>query len=224
MKSMQAVQPRQPWRSSATPVAAAAAGAAAVQRKFPQACAQHVCPACPNGRPAVWVWCSKGSARSEQELCCIRLGGSIALWRWCSGHVPLLILALISHQYGGLRVCALVGPALWRRWSGVPFILKAGKALDDRKAEIRVQFQETPHFLFPGQPRAMRNELVVRLQPDEAIYLKMIVKKPGGWAGRGGQRAEDGVVVVVVEAKQVGAAKGQVYWVGAAVVTWWSST
>ena len=28
----------------------------------------------------------------------------------------------------------------------------------------------------------MRNELVVRLQPDEAIYLKMVVKKPGGWA------------------------------------------
>ncbi|GAB4821247.1 hypothetical protein N2152v2_008293 [Parachlorella kessleri] len=65
-------------------------------------------------------------------------------------------------------------------WAGVPFILKAGKALDNRKAEIRVQFEETPHFLFPGQqPDTMRNELVVRLQPDEAIYLKMIVKKPG---------------------------------------------
>lgn len=47
----------------------------------------------------------------------------------------------------------------------MPFILKAGKALDDRKAEIRVQFQEVPHYLFPGDSRAWRNELVVRLQP-----------------------------------------------------------
>lgn len=45
----------------------------------------------------------------------------------------------------------------------------------------------TPHYIFPGQPEATRNELVVRLQPDEAIYLKMIVKKPGGWVGGRGR-------------------------------------
>lgn len=41
--------------------------------------------------------------------------------------------------------------------------------------------------MFEGDSRGMRNELVVRLQPDEAIYLKMVVKKPGasGRAGRG---------------------------------------
>ncbi|EFN53828.1 hypothetical protein CHLNCDRAFT_36395 [Chlorella variabilis] len=65
------------------------------------------------------------------------------------------------------------------RWAGVPFVLKAGKALNERKAEIRVQLRSTPHFVFNGEPEAMRNELVVRLQPDEAIYLKLIVKKPG---------------------------------------------
>merc|ERR1711959_88934 len=27
------------------------------------------------------------------------------------------------------------------RWQGVPFIMKAGKALDERKAEIRIQFK-----------------------------------------------------------------------------------
>jgi glucose-6-phosphate 1-dehydrogenase len=27
------------------------------------------------------------------------------------------------------------------RWDGVPFLLKAGKALDNRRAEIRVQFR-----------------------------------------------------------------------------------
>ncbi|KAL6766229.1 GLD1 [Auxenochlorella protothecoides x Auxenochlorella symbiontica] len=65
------------------------------------------------------------------------------------------------------------------RWAGVPFIIKAGKALDERKAEIRIQLHETPHFIFAGESSSSRNELVVRLQPDEAIYMKFIVKKPG---------------------------------------------
>jgi glucose-6-phosphate 1-dehydrogenase len=65
------------------------------------------------------------------------------------------------------------------RWSGVPFILKAGKALDERKAEIRIQLRSTPHFVFEADPEEMRNEIVVRLQPNEAIYAKLIVKSPG---------------------------------------------
>lgn len=65
------------------------------------------------------------------------------------------------------------------RWAGVPFIMKAGKALNERKAEIRIQLRQTPHWLFPGDPSSCRNELVVRLQPDEAIYMKFVVKKPG---------------------------------------------
>lgn len=66
------------------------------------------------------------------------------------------------------------------RWENVPFILKAGKALNERKAEIRIQFKDAPgsSFLFDGQTCA-RNELVLRLQPSEAVYLKMNVKKPG---------------------------------------------
>jgi len=66
------------------------------------------------------------------------------------------------------------------RWSGVPFILKAGKALNERKVEIRVQFK-APVSL-PGSNvklDEMRNELVMRLQPSEAIYMKLAVKKPG---------------------------------------------
>ncbi len=67
-----------------------------------------------------------------------------------------------------------------RRWDGVPFILKAGKALDDRKAEIRVQFKPPPGgtYMFDGRPTPP-NELVIRLQPKEAIYLKTNVKAPG---------------------------------------------
>jgi len=66
------------------------------------------------------------------------------------------------------------------RWAGVPIILKAGKALDERKAEMRLQLRDAPaaQYLFNGQ-NCPRNEIVLRLQPDETIYLKTNVKKPG---------------------------------------------
>jgi glucose-6-phosphate 1-dehydrogenase len=66
------------------------------------------------------------------------------------------------------------------RWAGVPFVMKAGKALNERKAEIRIQFKDAPAsgFMFDGQTCA-RNELVLRLQPAEAVYFKINVKKPG---------------------------------------------
>jgi len=61
------------------------------------------------------------------------------------------------------------------RWKGVPFILKSGKALDERKAEIRVQFKELPGKLYNED----RNELVIRIQPNESIYWKILTKEPG---------------------------------------------
>ncbi|XP_068609871.1 glucose-6-phosphate 1-dehydrogenase-like [Brachionichthys hirsutus] len=63
------------------------------------------------------------------------------------------------------------------RWDGVPFILRCGKALNERKAEVRLQFTDVPGDIF--DERCQRNELVVRVQPDEAIYLKMMAKRPG---------------------------------------------
>ena len=88
------------------------------------------------------------------------------------------------------------------RWDGVPFILRCGKALNEQKAEIRIQFEDVPGSLFGAEdqasfdfssPRASpvlqespqtptdlaRNELVLRVQPNEAVYLKMMVKRPG---------------------------------------------
>eukprot|EP01065_Artemidia_motanka_P027553 TRINITY_DN32741_c0_g1_i1.p1 TRINITY_DN32741_c0_g1~~TRINITY_DN32741_c0_g1_i1.p1 ORF type:complete len:551 (+),score=211.01 TRINITY_DN32741_c0_g1_i1:65-1654(+) len=66
------------------------------------------------------------------------------------------------------------------RWEGVPFIMKAGKALEERKAEIRIQFKDAPasSFMFGGHQLA-RNELVMVLQPSEAVYMKVNVKQPG---------------------------------------------
>ncbi|KAK9907453.1 hypothetical protein WJX75_004009 [Coccomyxa subellipsoidea] len=69
------------------------------------------------------------------------------------------------------------------RWAGVPFLLKAGKALASRRAEIRVQFHQVPGGLYQDKlghdGDRSSNELVLRIQPDEAIYLKIINKVPG---------------------------------------------
>ncbi|KAK8801459.1 hypothetical protein WA171_004601, partial [Blastocystis sp. BT1] len=62
------------------------------------------------------------------------------------------------------------------RWAGVPFYLKCGKALDEAKAEIRIQFKDIGCPLFSN---TNRNELVLRVQPDTAIYLKTNIKSPG---------------------------------------------
>jgi len=62
------------------------------------------------------------------------------------------------------------------RWEGVPFILKAGKALNEAKVEIRVQFKDVTQGIFAD---IARNELVMRIQPSEAVYLKLNTKTPG---------------------------------------------
>lgn len=66
------------------------------------------------------------------------------------------------------------------RWDGVPFIVKAGKALDEKKVEVRIQFKTCPASLWGRETaETHRNELVMRLQPNEAIYMKVNVKQPG---------------------------------------------
>lgn len=50
-------------------------------------------------------------------------------------------------------------------------------ALNERKAEVRIQYQDVPGDIFDG--KAKRNELVIRVQPGEALYIKMMTKSPG---------------------------------------------
>jgi len=66
------------------------------------------------------------------------------------------------------------------RWRNVPFIVRAGKALDSRLNEVRVHFREAPGNIFAEAPgENLPNEFVVRIQPDEALYLGITNKKPG---------------------------------------------
>ncbi|MDA0576766.1 MAG: glucose-6-phosphate dehydrogenase [Verrucomicrobia bacterium] len=64
------------------------------------------------------------------------------------------------------------------RWEGVPFLLRAGKGLDGRSSEIRIQFRPAPGGVFPASD-GTPNELVIRIQPDEAITFRIWSKVPG---------------------------------------------
>lgn len=67
------------------------------------------------------------------------------------------------------------------RWAGVPMLIKAGKALNETKMEVRVQFktQAGGFFKDQGEGDGMRNEFVMQLKPKDAMYLKLAMKKPG---------------------------------------------
>ncbi len=67
-----------------------------------------------------------------------------------------------------------------RRWAGVPFLIQAGKGLNARMTEIRIQFREVPANLYSNQGGPLaRNQLIIRVQPDEAITFEIMNKTPG---------------------------------------------
>ena len=67
------------------------------------------------------------------------------------------------------------------RWSGVPFYLRHGKRLPKQVAEIAIQFKSPPAVLFAAESAAplQPNVLVLRIQPDEGIAIRMNAKVPG---------------------------------------------
>lgn len=66
------------------------------------------------------------------------------------------------------------------RWAGVPFFLRTGKRMQERTAEIVINFRNVPHTLFP-MPIGLHsaNRLVISLQPKESIRLYFLAKEPG---------------------------------------------
>ncbi|HQA17629.1 MAG TPA: glucose-6-phosphate dehydrogenase [Novosphingobium sp.] len=66
------------------------------------------------------------------------------------------------------------------RWKGVPFYLRTGKRLPERKTEIVVQFRHVPHSIFAGRGAlTVPNRLVIGIQPEENITLSLMAKVPG---------------------------------------------
>ena len=66
------------------------------------------------------------------------------------------------------------------RWSGVPFYLRTGKRMPRRVTEIYLQFKDIPHSIFPSATDQIQpNALIIRLQPEERISMKLMTKTPG---------------------------------------------
>jgi glucose-6-phosphate 1-dehydrogenase len=66
------------------------------------------------------------------------------------------------------------------RWRGVPFYLRTGKRLSERRSEIIVQFKSVPHNIFGDRGGKLRaNRLIIRLQPEEYVRLQVMAKEPG---------------------------------------------
>jgi glucose-6-phosphate 1-dehydrogenase len=65
------------------------------------------------------------------------------------------------------------------RWAGTPFYLRTGKRLRERMSEISIVFRDPPHSIFPAMENRRGNALIIRLQPDEGITLRMTIKDPG---------------------------------------------
>ena len=67
------------------------------------------------------------------------------------------------------------------RWAGVPFFLRTGKRLPERRGEAIIVFKEIPHMLFRqlGMEHLEANRLAIRIQPDEGVSLSFTVQKPG---------------------------------------------
>ncbi len=66
------------------------------------------------------------------------------------------------------------------RWQGVPFFLRTGKRLPERRSEIVIQFKPVPHNVFRDRGgRLDANTLIIRLQPEEYVRLLVMAKEPG---------------------------------------------
>ncbi len=64
------------------------------------------------------------------------------------------------------------------RWADVPIYMRVGKRLPKSATEISIHFKKAPAVLF-NKDLSDQNVLVIRIQPDEGISLRIHAKVPG---------------------------------------------
>ncbi|WP_331836247.1 hypothetical protein [Erysipelothrix piscisicarius] len=57
------------------------------------------------------------------------------------------------------------------KWQDTPIYIRTGKRMHKRSTEIMIEFNQKDH----EQP----NVLIIKVQPDEGVYLRFNIKKPG---------------------------------------------
>jgi glucose-6-phosphate 1-dehydrogenase len=86
--------------------------------------------------------------------------------------------ASMTETYAGLKI--LIDN--WR-WADVPFFVRVGKRLPKGGTEIGIHFKNAPGVLFnrdqPNGRDGAQNVLVIRIQPDEGVSLRIQSKVPG---------------------------------------------
>jgi glucose-6-phosphate 1-dehydrogenase len=67
------------------------------------------------------------------------------------------------------------------RWAGVPFYIRTGKRLARKITEITVTLKPVPHLAFSGAGSlgVQPNQLVLTVQPNEGVSLRLGAKIPG---------------------------------------------
>jgi glucose-6-phosphate 1-dehydrogenase len=90
-------------------------------------------------------------------------------------HEPKVNPQSNTETYAALRIQV----ENWR-WAGVPFYLRSGKRLPRRDTEIMIQFRRPPLLLFDESEEQIEpNRMVLHIQPDEGIEIRMKAKHPG---------------------------------------------
>jgi glucose-6-phosphate 1-dehydrogenase len=81
-----------------------------------------------------------------------------------------------TETYAGLRLEV----DNWR-WAGVPFYIRTGKRLARKITEITVTLKPVPHLAFSqdGSLGVQPNQLVLTVQPNEGVSLRLGAKIPG---------------------------------------------
>ncbi len=80
----------------------------------------------------------------------------------------------ITETYAALRLYV----DNWR-WAGVPFYLRTGKRLARKTTEIAVTLRPVPHLAFWQAGAVESNQVVLSVQPNEGMTIRLAAKAPG---------------------------------------------
>jgi len=111
---------------------------------------------------------------------------------------PLEFSDMVRGQFRGYRDEPGVAPdshmatyaalRLWVdswRWEGVPFLVRAGKCLQETRTEVVVELKNPPQVVFSEARPAIGNLIRFKLKPQVSIVLSARAKQPGeGMRGR----------------------------------------
>jgi glucose-6-phosphate 1-dehydrogenase len=65
------------------------------------------------------------------------------------------------------------------RWAGVPFYIRAGKAMPVNSTEVRIVFQRPPRLGIGGRMIPDPDELILRIKPEPGARLRLQAKSAG---------------------------------------------